>query len=64
MRYKTVKEKVSDKPKIKNTAVKETGLKSKSVIEIPTKTIELKLFNNVQFIYELHLAKLEMEKDT
>ncbi|MFH2069618.1 MAG: DNA methyltransferase [Elusimicrobiota bacterium] len=61
MRYKTVKEKVSDKPKIKNTAVKETSLKSKSVIEIPAKTIELKLFNNVQFIYELHLAKLELE---
>ncbi len=59
MKYKTVKEKVSDKPKKGKTSVRENV----SVISAPekTKTIEMQLFNNVQFIYELHLAKLELE---
>lgn len=59
MKYKTVKEKVSDKPKKGKTSVRENI----SAVLSPekTKTIEMQLFNNVQFIYELHLAKLELE---
>jgi len=59
MKYKNVKEKISDKPKKGKTSVRE----SMPTISAPqkTKTIEMQLFNNTQFIYELHLAKLELE---
>jgi len=60
MKYKTVKEKVSHKQKIKKSGVRDN---SQLMLYKPdkTKTIELQLFRNVQFIYELHLAKLELE---
>ena len=59
MKYKTLKEQVSHKAKNSKTSVRE----SISVVVAPekTKTIEMQLLNNVQFIYELHLAKLELE---
>lgn len=59
MKYKTVKERILDKPKNSKTSVRENA----ATVFAPKKTkiIEMQLFNNVQFIYELHLAKLELE---
>ncbi len=61
MKYKTTKEKVSHKINKESVAVKENTSGIAALPSLKSKTIELQLFNNVQFIYELHLAKMELE---
>lgn len=63
MKYKTSQEKVSHKARANSNWAKEpvAEFAVQRVLKPLEKSIALKLFSNVQFIYELHLAKLELE---